>query len=161
MNIAEGFLLEFDPEMKNTRSILELVPDSLLEWKAHNDLNTIGWLSSHIADTLSWAEAIVTETSFDVAPVGGEPYTLPIFGSAEKILEAFDNNAGSARELISKATDQDLFVPWALLQGGNELFSMPRIAVIKTFLINHLIHHRAFLIAYLRMNDIECPSMYG
>ena len=161
MNIAEGFLLEFDPEMTNTRSILELVPDNLLEWKAHNDLNTIGWLSSHIADTLSWTEAILTDTSFDVAPAGGEPHRSPVFGSAAETLKAFDVNVGNARELIAKATDQEMFVPWALLQGGEELFSMPRIAVIKTFLINHLVHHRAFLIAYLRMNDIACPSMYG
>lgn len=161
MNIAEGFLLEFDPEMKNTRSILEVVPDQLLDWKAHEDLNSIGWLSSHIADTLSWTEAILTETSFDIAPVGGEPHKTPEFESAAEVLDVFDKNLATGRELISKAADADLFVPWALLQGGKELFSMPRIAVVKTFLINHLVHHRAFLIAYLRMNNIACPSMYG
>lgn len=161
MNIAEGFLLEFDPEMKNTRAILELVPDKLFDWKAHDDLNTIGWLSSHIADTLSWTEAILTGTSYDVAPVGGEPHKSPLFTSTSEVLKVFDKNLTAGRAIISKAADEDLFVPWALMQGGKELFSMPRIAVIKTFLINHLVHHRAFLIAYLRMNDVECPSMYG
>lgn len=161
MNISQGFLLEFDPEMKNTRSILELVPDNLLEWKAHNELNSIGWLASHIADTLSWTKAILKDTSFDVAPVGGEPHKSPLFDSSAEVLSTFDTNLTTSRSLIADAKDEELFVPWSLKQGGNDLFTMPRIAVIKTFMINHLVHHRAFLIAYLRMNDISCPSMYG
>ncbi len=160
MSLADNFLPEFDHEMRGTRAIVELIPNDLLDWKAHDTLHTIGWVASHIADTLSWTGAILNDVSFDVAPVGGPPHQSPVYGSANEILIAFDQNLKSARAAISSATDEQLMVPWSLLQGGKELFTLPRLAVMKTFLINHVVHHRAFLIAYLRMNDIECPGLY-
>ena len=160
MSLVETFLPEFDQEMQGTRSIIELVPDQLLDWKAHETLNTVGWVASHLADTLSWTGAILTDTSFDVAPVDGPAHTSPVFDSANDILAAFDQNLATARAAIAAATDEQLMVPWSLMQGGNVLFTMPRIAIMKTFLINHVVHHRAFLIAYLRMNDIKCPGLY-
>lgn len=161
MNIADGFLIEFEEEMNNTRGILELVPDKLLDWKAHDNLNAIGWVASHIADTLSWAETIVNDTSFDIAPVGGEPHSFEVLAASDEIVNAFDKNRESAKTFIAGASDETLMVPWTLKQGGNDLFTMPRIAVLKVFFINHLVHHRAFLIAYLRMNDISSPGIYG
>jgi len=161
VSIAQTFLPEFEHEMTGTRKILELVPDNLLDWKAHETLNTIGWLGSHIADTLSWVKSVVNETSFDVAPVGGTPHQSPVFGSRDEILATFDANLSEAKPLIAGAADEQLFVPWSLLQGGEAIFTMPRIAVMKTFFINHLVHHRAFLISYLRMNGIDCPPMYS
>lgn len=161
MSFVDAFLPEFDREMQGTRSILALVPDELLGWKAHDNLNTVGWVASHLADTLSWAPAILQETSYDVAPVGGEPHTTPSFDSAKEILDTFDQNLDDARSAFEASTDEQMSVPWSLLQGGNELFTMPRMAVAKMFLLNHIVHHRAFLVAYLRMNDIECPGLYS
>lgn len=160
MNIVDGFLPEFDHEMQGTRKIIELVPDRLLEWQAHDSLHHIGWVASHIADTLSWTGAILGDTSFDIAPPDGPAHQSPLLESAEAILAAFDENLATARSLIAAATDDQMMMPWSLLQGGNILFTMPRMAVMKTFLINHLVHHRAFLIAYLRMNDVVCPGLY-
>lgn len=161
MSFVESFLPEFDHEQQNTRHVLELVPDSLLGWKAHDSLNSVGWVASHLADTLSWVEVTLKETSFDIAPVDGPPHETPVLESGESILASFDENLATARSLIAEATDEQLLVPWTLLQGGNELFTMPRMALIKNLFINHMIHHRAFLISYLRMNDIQCPPMYG
>ena len=161
MSLAEALLPEFDHEMQGTRSILQLVPDGLLDWKAHETLNSVGWVASHIVDTLSWMEVTVKETLFDVAPVGGEPHESPVLESVEKILAGFDQNLATARELLSATTDDELMVPWTLLEGGKELFTMPRIGIVKTFFVNHVIHHRAFLVAYLRINGIECPGLYG
>lgn len=161
MSLVQALLPEFDHEMQGTRSILQLVPDNLLEWKAHESLNSVGWVASHIVDTLSWMEVTVKETSFDVAPIGGEPHQSPVLKSAQKILVGFDQNLSTARELMAATTDDEMMVPWTLLQGGQELFTMPRIAVVKTFFVNHVVHHRAFLVAYLRMNGIECPGLYG
>ena len=160
MSLVDTFLPEFDQEMRGTRSIIELVPDSLLDWKAHATLNTVGWVASHLTDTLSWTGAIVADTSFDVAPVDGPAHQSPVLNSAQEILAAFDQNLTTARGAIAEASDEQLMVPWSLLQGGNTLFTLPRIAVLKTFLINHVVHHRAFLVAYLRMNDVECPGLY-
>jgi uncharacterized damage-inducible protein DinB len=160
MSLVETFLPEFDQEMRGTRSIIELVPDRLLDWQAHETLHNVGWVASHLTDTLSWTGAILADTTFDVAPVDGPAHQSPVFSSAEEILIAFDQNLATAREAISSASDEQLMVPWSLLQGGNVLFTLPRIAVLKTFLINHVVHHRAFLVAYLRMNDVECPGLY-
>lgn len=161
MSFTETFLTEFDQEMQGTRSIIALVPDSLLEWKAHPTLNSIGWVASHLADTLSWVDVTLNQTSFDIAPVDGTSYQSPVLESSEQILKAFDENLATARSLISNTTDEQLDAAWTLLQGGNELFTKSRRELLKNLLINHIVHHRAFLIAYLRMNDIECPGLYG
>lgn len=161
MRLVETFLPEFEHEVAGTRRILELVPDHLLMWKAHESLNTIGWLASHLADTLSWMEVTISESSFDIAPVGGTPHSTPVLDSQAEILASFDTNLAAARASISPASDQQMQESWTLLQGGETVFCMPRIAVVKSLFVNHMIHHRAFLIAYLRINDIECPAMYG
>lgn len=157
----DSFLPEFNHEMTGTRAVLECLKDELLDWKAHESLHTIGWVGAHLADTLSWVEVTLTETSFDVAPVGGEPHQTPELGSATEILEVFDQNLEAARKSLAKATDESMTVPWTLLQGGEELFTQPRGALVKNLFINHMVHHRAFLISYLRMNGIECPNLYG
>ena len=160
MSFVESFLPEFQHEMAQTRKILELVPDHLLEWQAKDSMRTIGWVASHLADIMSWADITVNSESFDVAPPDGPPHQSPVYASSAEIVAAFDKNLESAIAAISPATDEQLMKPWSLLQGGNTLFTMPRMAVVKMFLLNHVIHHRAFLIAYLRMNDVACPGMY-
>ena len=161
MAFSDAFLPEFDHEMENTRTVLEVVPDQLLDWKAADDLNSIRWVASHIADTLSWVEVTLKETSFDIAPVDGPKHTSPLLDSGKAIVETFDQNVAHARQLLTEISDNELQVVWTLLQGGQELFSMPRMALVKNLFINHIVHHRAFLIAYLRMNGVSCPPMYG
>lgn len=161
MTFAQTFLPEFEHEMAGTKSILALVPQSLLEWKAHESLNTIGWVASHLVDTVSWAGAIVTDSSFDVAPPDGPPHQSPLFENAADLVPSFDKHLEAAKQVIANASDESFGEDWSLLQGGQVLFTQPRGAVLKTFLLNHVIHHRAFLVAYLRMNDIECPGLYS
>ena len=161
MSFCDAFLPEFDHEMRGTRNILALVPDNLLDWRAHTTLNTIGWVASHLADTLSWMEVTLRETSFDVAPVGQPPHESPLLASGIEILAVFDENLKNARSLIAAATDEELQVPWTLYEAGKEVFTMPRMSIVKSLFINHMVHHRAFLVAYLRMNEIICPALYG
>lgn len=161
MTFAQTFLPEFEHEMGGTKSILALVPQSLLEWKAHEGLNTVGWVASHLVDTLSWAGAIVADTSFDVAPPDGPPHESPLMDQAADLVPSFEKNLEIAKQVISDASDESFGDDWSLLQGGQVLFTQPRGAVLRTFLLNHVIHHRAFLVAYLRINGIECPGLYG
>lgn len=160
MKFADQLLPEFDHEMANTRKILEVVPDSLLDWKAADSLNSIAWVASHLADTLSWMDVLVKEISFDVAPVDGPPHQSLVLDSTEKILKTFDENLVTARARVADATDEELQVGWTLMQGGQSLQTMPRAAWIKSLFVNHIVHHRAFLICYLRINGVECPPMY-
>jgi uncharacterized damage-inducible protein DinB len=81
--------------------------------------------------------------------------------SRAEILAMFDQNAASARKAIAGASDGDLMKPWSLLSGGKAVFTLPRIAVLRSFILNHTIHHRGQLSVYLRLNDVPVPSIYG
>ncbi len=161
MSYADTLLPEFDQEMANTRKVLERIPDDKLDWKPHPKSHTIGWNAIHVAELPSWLTMTLSTTSLDVAPVGGEPYKLPQLGSSREILDLFDRNVAAARQAVAGVKDEDAAVPWTLEAGGQPIFTMPRSAVVRTMVLNHLIHHRAHLLVYLRMNDVPIPGMYG
>ncbi len=161
MSYAEMILPEFDHEMANTRKVLECVPDDKLNWQAHPDMNTIGWNVNHLVEIPGWVEGTLTQSSWDVAPEDGEPYQTPTLSSMQELLELFDQNVASARRAIEDVKAEDLGAMWSLLEAGKPIFTMPRAAIIRSFVLNHLIHHRAHLCVYLRLNDITVPEMYG
>ena len=161
MSYADSILPEFDQEMASTRRVLERVPNDKLEWKAHPKSNSIGWNANHLAEIPGWVEGTLTGLSWDIAPECGEHYQSPQLASRDAILELFDQNLATARQAIVNVKDEDLGTMWSLLAGRKPLFTMPRSAVIRTFVLNHLIHHRAHLCVYLRLNDIPVPGMYG
>lgn len=161
MSYADTILPEFDQEMASTRKVLERVPDDKLHWKAHPQMQTIGWNAGHLANIPTWVGITLTTSSLDVAPPGVEPPRAPAFKSRGEILAAFDKNVADARQALTAAKDEDIGKPWSLLRGGQTVFTLPRAAVIRTFVLNHMIHHRSQLIVYLRLNDIPVPGMYG
>jgi uncharacterized damage-inducible protein DinB len=161
MSYAERILPEFDQEMANTRKVLERIPAEKLDWKAHPKSNTIGWNANHLAEIPGWVEGVLTKTEWDIAPAGGQRYQSPSLTNPPAILELFDNNVAAARRALSQAKDSEMGQTWSLLAGGKPLIAMSREAVIRSFVLNHLIHHRAILCVYLRLNNIPVPGMYG
>jgi uncharacterized damage-inducible protein DinB len=161
MSYAETMLPEFDKEMASTRKVLERVPEDKLAWRAHPRSNTIGWNAIHLAEIPGWVEATLTKSSLDIAPPGGKRYESPKLTTRQQILDLFDRNVAAARKAIAAVKDEQVTQPWSLLQTGTPLFTLPRAMVIRTFVLNHLIHHRAILCVYLRLNDIPVPGMYG
>jgi uncharacterized damage-inducible protein DinB len=161
MTYAETVLPEFDQEMANTRKVLERIPDDKLEWQPHPKSHTIGWNANHLANLPDWLVNTLKTTSLDIAPVGGEPYKLPKLASRAEILRMFDVNVAAARAAIMTAKDQEMGSMWSLEAGGKPIFTMPRSAVVRSVVLNHMIHHRAILCVYLRLNDIPVPGMYG
>ncbi len=157
MPLNQALLPEFDQEMANTRKSLERIPDSKLSWKPHAKSMTLGALGTHLATISGWSEAILGQDSFDVKNAPPNPELK----SHAQMLESFDKNVAAARKAIAGATDEQLMKPWALLSSGKEVFKMPRVAVLRGFIMNHTIHHRAQLGVYLRLNDIPVPSIYG
>ncbi len=157
MPLNQAFLPEFDHEMANTRKSLERVPDGKSDWKPHPKSMTLGGLATHLATINHWAEAIVGQDSFDVT---NAPPT-PVLKSKAELLGAFDKNVATARKAIAAATDEQLMKPWSLISGGKAVFTLPRIGVLRSFVMNHVIHHRAQLGVYLRLNDVPVPSIYG
>ena len=155
--LNQTILPEFDHEMANTRKSLERVPDNKLSFKPHPKSMALGALATHLATINQWTEAIMGLDSFDVSTA---PPT-PELKSRAEILAAFDQSTAAARNHIAKATDAQLTKPWSLLSKGQTIFTLPRIAVLRSFILNHAIHHRAQLGVYLRLNDIPVPSIYG
>jgi hypothetical protein len=162
MALSEALLPEFDQEMANTRKTLERVPLENPGWKPHEKSMTMGRLSQHVAELPGWAVFTIEKDSLDVAPPGAPPYQPPPPpASRQELLAMFDKNVAAGRAAIAGASDEHLMMPWSLLFGGRTVFTLPRIGVLRTSLMNHLIHHRAQLGVYLRLNNIPVPALYG
>jgi uncharacterized damage-inducible protein DinB len=161
MTINEALLPEFDQEAAATRKHLERVPEDKFAWKPHPKCFTMAGLSKHIVNMLAWTTDTIGKDSFDIAPPGAPPYKEEPVKSRQELLERFDKSSSEARAAIAGASDEHLMKPWSLLSGGTVLFTMPRIACIRAYIMNHTIHHRAQLGMYLRLNDIPLPGTYG
>jgi uncharacterized damage-inducible protein DinB len=160
MSIGESMLPEFDHEMANTRKTLERVPDDKFGWKPHAKSFPMGHLASHLANLPGWTMVTIDMDEFDMAPEGQQAKT-PECHTRQELLDTFDNNVTRARTALAGVADEKMFQNWSLLAGGHRVLSMPRVGVLRSFVMNHLIHHRAQLGVYLRLNDIPVPSIYG
>ncbi len=161
MSIAESLLPEFDHEMGVTRQLLESVPDGSADWKPHQKSMSLGSLAVHLATIPTWGGLTMTQTEVDENPPGGQAYTLPTFESTAGAVKNFDEAVKTARAAIAAASDGEMMVTWTLKHGGQDIFSMPRVGVLRRLVMNHLIHHRGQLSVYLRLQDVPLPSIYG
>jgi uncharacterized damage-inducible protein DinB len=156
MTVSELLLPEFDEEMKNTRKILERIPDDF-HFKPHEKSMELGRLASHIAELPLWAKHTLAMEVLDLEP-GTQGYSAK---SRQELLEKFDSEVAEARKLIAGATDDEWKKTWTLKFAGDTIISMPKYAVMRSMVMSHLIHHRAQLGVYLRLNEVELPGMYG
>jgi len=161
MSIRDALLPEFDQEMASTRKTLERCPEDKFGWKPHPKSFSMGSLATHIANMSGWCVDTIEKDSFDIAPPGAPPYKEEPLTSRSELLAHFDKNVTAARAALAGSSDEHFMQTWSLLSGGQTLFSMPRIVCIRSFVLNHTIHHRAQLGVYLRLNDIPVPAIYG
>lgn len=161
MAIKDSILPEFDHEMATTRKLLERIPGDRAAWKPHERSMSLGHLGVHLAQLPLWGAVTMKQTELELNPPGGSPFKAPEFESTQAVLALFDEHVRQAREAVAAASDQDFMVPWTLKNGGQTVFTMPRVACMRTFVVNHLIHHRGQLSVYLRLNDVPVPSIYG
>lgn len=162
MPIRDAILAEFDNEMITTRKLLERVPAEKSEWKPHEKASTLGKLSMHVATLPRFVKRTMQQTELDFNPPDGERTTTPPqFESVEKMLATFDAIVAEAHGLIAEADDDSLRVIWTAKNRGNTFFTLPRKGVLRTFVMNHLIHHRGQLSVYLRALDVPLSSIYG
>jgi uncharacterized damage-inducible protein DinB len=159
MPIAESLLPEFDREMGVTRRLLERVPDGQFAWKPHEKSMTLGRLAEHLAELPMWAKVSIVESGIDMA-TGRPPDYVPPATRAD-VLAMFDRNVKDARATLAGRTDAEMMAPWTLKAEGKEVFTMPKAVVLRSFVMNHLIHHRGQMTVYLRLHNVPIPSMYG
>ncbi len=157
MAIKDALLADYDHEMGTTRRLLERVPDDKLSWKPHDKSMSLGGLATHLSNIPNWGGTILNEAFFDLAaapPNRAEP------ASRAAILAEFDDTRARVRAWMDK-TDAEYNAPWTLKRGGQQMFSMPRVAAFRSFVLHHIIHHRGQLSVYLRLNDVPVPAIYG
>ena len=160
MALKDALLPEFDHEMGTTRRVLERTPGDKLAWKPHEKSMSLGELAAHLANIPYWMDAILQNTVFDIAAAG--PDTRPRMPeSVDWVLGDFDTKVKAARSGLASTGDAEMLTPWTFKHGDQEIFTMPRIAAIRSFVMNHSIHHRGQLSVYLRLNNVPVPPMYG
>lgn len=161
MSISAGLLPEFDHEMATTRKFLERLPEDKLDFKPHEKSMALGRLAGHIAEMAGWGTTTLETDQLDFAPPGAPPFQPLVASSRVQLLGEFEKGVIAFRAALGKASDDYLMQPWTLLSGGRVFFTMPRVTVLRSMVLNHIIHHRAQLGVYYRMNDVPVPSSYG
>ena len=160
MAIKDALLPEFDHEMGTTRRLLDRAPEAQFGWKPHERSMTLGGLTSHLANIPSWCGAILGAPIMDLATIPADARPKPSTTRAD-LLAAFDKTVAAARAKLAAATDAEMLSPWTLKQGDQEIFTLPRVAALRSFVMNHSIHHRGQLSVYLRLNEVPLPAIYG
>jgi uncharacterized damage-inducible protein DinB len=158
--IAQSLLQELEFETPATRKTLERVPEKF-DWAPHSKSMTMGRLAQHLSEIPDWAVKAITLDELDLAPPGAPPHKPPVATSTADVLAQFDKNIAAAKMALSGATDDHMVKPWSLKMAGKTILTLPRVAVVRNFVLNHTVHHRAQLGVYLRLNEVPVPSVYG
>jgi len=156
--LSKALLMEWDHEMAGTRKSLERAPWDKAGWAPHARSMTLGRLATHLARLPGWGRETLLKDELDLAASGdgGGPA-----GSHAELMALFEQNSAAGRAAIA-ATDEATFMkPWSLKSGGTVHFTMPRVAVLRSFVFNHSVHHRAQLGVYLRLLEVPVPALYG
>lgn len=156
MKLADSILMELDQEAQTTKRVLDRIPDDKLAWKPHAKSFSLGQLALHIAALPGNITAAVVPDTMEV-PI----FSQPAPKGRQEILDTFSKGLASAKDMLNKMDDARLTSTWTLTRNGKVLMSMPRIAFLRSILMNHNYHHRGQLSVYLRMLDVPVPSIYG
>lgn len=156
--ISDLLLSEFDAEAKCTRLMLERVPMSA-DFKPHDKSMPLGKLAPHVAELPGFGHSVLTTPELDFG--AGNPRTRPGFESPEQLVKAFEEGAEKVRIALKKTPDAAWNEPWKLSFQGKTIFSGSRFLAYREMFLNHLVHHRAQLGVYLRLNDKPLPATYG
>jgi uncharacterized damage-inducible protein DinB len=158
MPISELLLSEFDEEIKKTRTTLERVPMDKKDFAPHPKSMPLGKLAPHVAELAAFGVTVLTTPEFDFSTGAG---TRPTFESTESLVKAFDEGAAKARAALASLPDEAWTENWKLSFQKKPIFTGSRFLAYRQMFLNHLVHHRAQLGVYLRLNEKPVPSIYG
>ncbi len=157
-NIASALIAEMEQEAAVTKTCLERIPTDKFDWKPHEKSMTFGRLASHVAEMFAWTPSTMEHAELDFSKMDYKPFEPK---TTEELVEFLDKNVAEAIAALRSSADDRFMESWTMRNGEQVYFTMPKIAVMRSFVMNHIIHHRGQLSVYLRLNDIAVPSIYG
>ena len=157
-NIAAALIAEMEHEAAVTRTCLERISADKFDWKPHEKSMTFGRLASHIAEMFVWTPSTMEHAELDFSKMDYKPFDP---STTEELVEYLDKNVAEAVASLRSSSDERFMENWTMRNGEQVYFTMPKVAVMRSFVMNHIVHHRGQLSVYLRLNDISVPSIYG
>jgi uncharacterized damage-inducible protein DinB len=158
MSAIATLLGELEQEAASTRRILALLPADQGDFTPHPKSMTLGKLGVHVAEMYSWLKVTLAQHELDFA---ASPYNPPPFSGGDELVTRMDRYLAEGTPVLAAATEATLAEPWTMRAGDHVFFTMPKGQVLRTFVYNHIVHHRAQLSVYLRLLDIPVPGLYG
>ncbi|HZT70022.1 MAG TPA: DinB family protein [Terriglobia bacterium] len=158
MEISELLLSEFEQETAKTRALLERVPAGKGEYVPHPKSMPLGKLAAHIVELTGFGLTVLTTPELNFSAGSFKP--LP-FESGEQLVKVLEEDAAKVRGALSKVTDHGWQQTWKLLFDSKLIFEGSRFLAYREMFVNHVVHHRAQLGVYLRLNEIPIPGTYG
>lgn len=158
MSIAKGMAAELQHEAGVTKTYFERVPADQFGFKPHEKSMTLGQLCGHLAEIAQWVRPTLEENEFNFDPATYVPF-VPT--SSAELVAALEKNAADAIDALENIDDAAMMQSWRMTSGGQTLFEMPRVAVVRSMMLNHIVHHRAQLGVYLRLLNVPIPKTYG
>ena len=157
-SIATALIAELEHEGATTRKVLERIPPETFDWKPHEKSMTMGRLATHVAEMHGWTKFTVEQPELDFSKFDYKPFEPK---TTEELVQHFEKSFTEAIESLKGASDEIWFEPWSLKNGETTYFTMPKVVVMRSMVLNHIVHHRGQLSVYLRENNIPLPAMYG
>jgi uncharacterized damage-inducible protein DinB len=155
---VQGLIAELDAEAPITRRVLDRLPAASFDFRPHPKSLSAGQLAQHVAAIPGNVANLVRSDGFDMAT---RKIEYPCSEGPAALLSTLEKSVAAAREMLESLDEERAFEHWRLTFGDRELFSMPRVSVIRTMGLNHWYHHRGELVVYLRLLDVPVPVVYG
>jgi uncharacterized damage-inducible protein DinB len=156
MALIDGLLQELEQEAQTTKRVLERVPEAQLGWKPHAKSMTLGQLAMHVAIVPGGVAEAAAQPSMQ-RPL----FEHPSASRASELVPMLEDSVTRARQALAGLDDAALLATWRILDGDREILAMPRIAFLRSIMLNHWYHHRGQLSVYLRQLNVPLPSIYG
>jgi uncharacterized damage-inducible protein DinB len=157
MSIADVIIAELEQEAHATKRVFERIPDDKLSWRPHQKSRSIGQLALHIAQVPLGVSSMAVPDASEPPSMDSDPEPK----SKKELLKTFEDCLSRAKEILSGMSDEKMMSPWSAKVNGKTVFTTPRMAFLRSILLNHNYHHRGQLTVYLRLLDIPVPSVYG
>ena len=157
MAIIDSLLAELEQEATTTQRVLDRVPQEHLGWKPHPKSMSLGQLALHVASV----PGIVARLASELTLPNPVAFVQPAAADVGELGPALTRSLTEARQLLGGMDDAAMGATWRMLNNGQELLAMPRVAFVRAIMLNHWYHHRGQLTVYLRLLDVSVPSVYG